>query len=275
MTNNAAPRRVESPEAIAKRVRRVVLRMVHETGSPHIGSAFSCVEALVALFDRAMNVSPDATDDPGRDRFIMSKGHACAALYAVLAEFGFCTDDDVCGFAADDGVFEEHPSMDTARGIEVTTGSLGHGLSIGAGMALAGAIDGAPYRVFVLMSDGELNEGSVWEAVMFAAQHRLANLVALVDANGMQALGHTRDIIDLEPIAEKWRAFGWHVIESDGHDFDSIGGALSSLSPDRPNVIVLKTVKGKGVSFMEDDILWHYRAPDEREYELALEELAE
>lgn len=265
----------EAPEAIARRLRRTVLKMVYDTKSPHIGSAFSCVEALVALFNGVMNVSPGATSDPDRDRFIMSKGHACAALYAVLAEFGFCTDDDICGFAIDDGVFEEHPSIDRGRGIEVSTGSLGHGLSIGTGMALAGKIDGRTYRVFVLLSDGELNEGSVWEAVMFAAHHKLSNLVALVDANGMQALGHTRDIIDLDPIVDKWTAFGWNAHEVDGHDFVQIGDALGDLSPDRPNAIVLKTVKGKGVSFMEDNLLWHYRAPDEREYELALEELSE
>lgn len=261
------------PEAVAKRIRRTVLKMVHDTKSPHIGSAFSCVEALVVLFNGVMNVSPGDTSNPDRDRFIMSKGHACAALYATLAEFDFCTDEDICAFAVDDGVFEEHPSIDQARGIEVSTGSLGHGLSIGAGMALAGSIDGKKYRVFVLLSDGELNEGSVWEAVMFASHHRLSNLVALIDVNGMQALGHTRDVIDLEPVADKWRAFGWHTQEVDGHDLIEIGRALSSLDPLRPNAIVLKTVKGKGVSFMEDNILWHYRAPDDREYEQALEEL--
>ncbi len=265
----------EAPEAMAKRVRRTVLKMVYDTKSPHIGAAFSCVEALVTLFNGVMSISPETVGSPDRDRFIMSKGHACAALYAVLSEFGFCTTNDLCAFAVNDGVFEEHPSIDLHRGIEVSTGSLGHGLSIGTGMALAASIDGRKHRVFVLLSDGELNEGSVWEAVMFAAHHKLTNLIALVDANGMQALGHTRDIIDLEPISEKWKAFGWHPQEVDGHDVDQISASLSALSAEHPNVIILKTVKGRGVSFMEDNLLWHYRAPDEREYELALKELSE
>lgn len=262
-------------KAVAQRVRRTVLKMVHDTKSPHIGSAFSSVEALVALFGGAMNLSPDTPDSPDRDRFIMSKGHACAALYAVLSEFGYCTTDDICAFAVEDGVFEEHPNIDRSRGIEVSTGSLGHGLSIGAGMALAAAIDDRKYRVYVLLSDGELNEGSVWEAVMFAGHHKLANLIALVDANGMQALGHTRDIIDLAPIPIKWEAFGWHAQEVDGHDFDQINASLSDLSAEKPNVIILKTIKGKGVSFMEDNLLWHYRSPDDQEYDLALKELSE
>jgi len=262
-------------DVVAKRVRRTVLKMVYDTKSPHIGSAFSSIEVLVALFGGALNLSPDTLDSPDRDRFIMSKGQACAALYAVLSEFGYCTTDDLCAFAVEDGVFEEHPNIDRSRGIEVSTGSLGHGLSIGAGMALAAAIDDRKYRVYVLLSDGELNEGSVWEAVMFAGHHKLANLVALVDANGMQALGHTRDIIDLAPISNKWEAFGWHTQEIDGHDFGQINAALSALSAEKPNAIILKTVKGKGVSFMEDNLLWHYRSPDDQEYELALKELSE
>lgn len=264
-----------SLETVSKRVRRTVLKMVYDTKSPHIGSAFSSIEILVALFSGALRLSPETVDSPDRDRFIMSKGHACAALYAVLSEFRYCTTDDLCAFAVEDGVFEEHPSIDRNRGIEVSSGSLGHGLSIGAGMALAARLDNRGYSVYVLMSDGELNEGSVWEAIMFAAQHKLANLVALVDANGMQALGYTRDIIDLNPIPEKWETFGWHTQEVDGHDFDQITASLSALSADKPNAIILKTVKGKGVSFMEDNLLWHYRSPDDEEYDLALKELSE
>lgn len=268
-------KKVGASEAVAKRVRKTVLKMVHDTKSPHIGSAFSSIEILVALFGGALNLSPDMLDDPDRDRFIMSKGHACAALYAVLSEFGYCTLEDIRAFAVEDGVFEAHPNIDRSRGIEVSTGSLGHGLSIGAGMALAAEIDDRKHRVYVLLSDGELNEGSVWEAVMFAGHHKLANLIALVDANGMQALGHTRDIIDLTPISNKWEAFGWITQEVDGHCFDQINGALSALSGEKPNAIILKTVKGKGVSFMEDNLLWHYRSPDEQEYGLALKELSE
>lgn len=260
---------------IARRIRRSILDIVHRTGSPHVGSSFSAVEVLVDLYFSILRITPGTTDYPDRDRFILSKGHACSCLYAVLSERGYLAKEDLLSFAVDGGMFEQHPNMDTSRGIEVSTGSLGHGLSIGAGMALAGAIDDRKYRVFVLLSDGELNEGSVWEAVMFASHHKLTNLVALVDANGMQALGHTSQIIDLNPISNKWEAFGWHTQEVDGHDFDQIDASLGALSAEKPNAIVLKTVKGKGVSFMEDNLLWHYRSPDDQEYERALKELSE
>jgi transketolase len=192
----------------------------------------------------------------------------------VLAEKGFISEKDMNGFAQNGGTLEQHPNHDLKRGIEVSSGSLGHGLSVGAGMALAGKIDRRNYRTCVLLSDGELNEGSVWEAVMFAAHHRLSKLIALVDRNRMQALGRTADIIDLDPLGRKWKSFGWHTQEVDGHDFDDIFKALNNLSPERPNVIILNTVKGKGVSFMENELLWHYRCPDKGEYVLAVEELA-
>lgn len=261
-------------EAISESIRRRVLTSIYETKSPHIGSSFSAVEILVALFFKALNISPQTTDDPNRDRFILSKGHACPALYAVLTERGYFTEDELRGFAINGGKLEQHPNIDLPRGVELSSGSLGHGLPIGAGMALAGRIDERGYRVCVLLSDGELNEGSVWEAVMFAGHHRLANLIALVDANGMQALGYTKDVINLEPIGNKWGEFGWHAQVIDGHSVAEILEALESLSADKPNVIVLNTVKGKGVSFMENNLLWHYRAPDDEEYRLALEELS-
>ncbi len=256
-------------EEISRRVRISVLEMIYRTGSPHIGPSFSVVEILVALYFRFMN----ATAGAERDRFLLSKGHACPALYAVLHEKGLISREDLDGFALDGGTLQQHPVLDPGRGIEASTGSLGHGLSIAAGMALAGRVDGKEYKVYVLLSDGELNEGSVWEAVMFAGHHGLDNLVALVDYNRMQALGRTDDIVGLDPLGEKWRAFGWHVHEVDGHDFGEIFEALGALSMGRPNVLILHTVKGKGVSFMENDVLWHYRSPDEREYEAALKEL--
>ena len=264
-----------SLKAMARKIRRTVLEMTYETNSPHLGSSFSSIEILVALFRSAMNISPDNTENPERDRFIMSKGHACSALYATLAEFGYFDPDDLRFFAIDDGIFERHPNIDLKRGIEVSSGSLGHGLSVGAGMALAARIDDRSYKTYVLMSDGELNEGSVWEAIMFAGHHGLANLVAFVDANKLQALGPTKDIIDLAPIGRKWKEFGWHAQEIDGHDFKQIQGAIAAFSKERPNVVVLNTVKGKGVSFMENNVLWHYRTPDDEEYRLALEELSE
>ncbi len=264
---------IEEHVLLSGKVRRVVLDIIYRTKSPHIGSSFSIVEILVALYFGNLNISPDDTHNPDRDRFILSKGHACATLYAVLAERGFMSKNDLEGFAVNGGILEQHPNHDLMRGIEVSTGSLGHGLSIGAGMALAGKVDGRSYNVHVLLGDGELNEGSVWESVMFAGHHKLHNLIALVDYNKIQALGSTRDIIDLEPLGRKWECFGWEVREIDGHDFEQIFDALNSLSRVKPNAIVLHTVKGKGVSFMENKLLWHYRTPDDDEYKCALREL--
>ena len=265
----------EKYKAIACKVRKSVLNLIYQTKSPHIGPSFSIVEILIALYFNCLNISPKNSSDPDRDRFILSKGHACATLYAVLAERGFFNNNDLDGFAKNSGTLEQHPKIDLSRGIEVSTGSLGHGLSIGAGMALSGKVDNRQYKVNVLMSDGELNEGSVWEAIMFAAHHKLNNLVALVDCNKIQALGNTKDIIDLEPLDEKWKSFGWHVQAIDGHNFEQISNALNNLSSEMPNVIILHTIKGKGVSFMENQLLWHYRAPDDREYRMALRELSQ
>jgi len=263
----------ENYKTIARSIRKSVLNLIYQTKSPHIGPSFSIVEILVALYFNHLNTSPENSSDPDRDRFILSKGHACAALYAVLAERGFFNNSDLDGFAKNSGTLEQHPKIDLSRGIEVSTGSLGHGLSIGAGMAISGKVDNRQYKVYALLSDGELNEGSVWEAIMFAGHHKLNNLVALVDCNKIQALGYTKDIIDLEPLEEKWKSFGWHVQAIDGHDFLQILNSLEQLSSELPNVIILHTVKGKGVSFMENQLLWHYRAPDDEEYQLALEEL--
>lgn len=261
-------------ENISKNVRKNILEIIYKTQSPHIGPSFSIVEILVALYFRFLNLSPAKPSCPDRNRFILSKGHACPALYAVLAERGFLSKKDLDGFAVDGGVLEQHPNMDLNRGIEVSTGSLGHGLSIGTGMALAAKTDDKPHKVYVLLGDGELNEGSVWEAVMFAAQHGLNNLIALVDYNRIQALGYTKDVINLDPLGEKWAAFGWQVQEIDGHNFGEVFNSLDSLAQDKPNAIILHTLKGKGVGFMEDQLLWHYRAPDDSEYELALKELS-
>jgi len=270
---DANPQICEYKEA-ASEIRKIVLRLIHETCSPHIGSSLSCVEILIALYFRLLDVSPRSAKDPNRDRFILSKGHACPTLYAVLYKKNFLSQADLDGFAQDGGALEHHPAMDLSRGIEISTGSLGHGLNMGTGMALAARIDGRSYRVFVLMSDGELNEGSNWEAIMFAGHHKLTNLIALVDANKIQALGRTKEVLDLEPFGPKWSSFGWHVQEIDGHDFEQIFGAFENLSSTRPNVIILHTVKGKGVSFMEDRLLWHYKSPDAQEYRIALEEIA-
>lgn len=266
--------RVAELEVHAKTVRRKIIDIIYRTGSPHIGSSFSAVEILVALYYDLLRISPETVNNPNRDRFILSKGHACTALFTVLAERGYFEKGDLDACSVDNGIFEQHPNMDLGRGIEMSTGSLGHGLSVGAGMALAARIDGSAYNVYVLMSDGELNEGSVWEAVMFAGHHRLFNLAAFVDANKMQALGCTKDIIDLEPLVNKWEAFRWQVQEIDGHDFEQIHNCFKAFSKERPNAVILHTIKGKGVSFMENNLLWHYRTPDDEEYETALTELS-
>lgn len=261
---------------LAKNVRQNILQLVHRTQSPHIGGSFSIVEILVSLYFQFLHVSPLDPENPERDRFILSKGHACPALYAVLAARGFLKPEDLQGFAVDGGTLEQHPRRDVQKGIEVSTGSLGHGLSIAAGMALAARHDGKKHRVIALVSDGELNEGSVWEAIMFAAHHRLDNLTAIVDLNKIQALGYTREIINLEPLSRKWVSFGWEVREINGHDLTEISRALGDLpfSPGKPSVIIAQTVKGKGVSFMEDQLLWHYRAPNAEEFQKALRELS-
>ncbi|HHL40756.1 MAG TPA: transketolase [Deltaproteobacteria bacterium] len=261
---------------LSKKVRRSILDMAYRTRSPHIGSCFSSVELLCALYFGVLRHGPDDRTRPCRDRFVMSKGHAAMVLYAVLHEAGFLSDEDIDGFAVNDGVLEQHPTRQIEKGIEVSTGSLGHGLSIGAGMALAAKRDGLDYRVYVLLSDGELNEGSSWEAAMFAAHHGLDNLTAIVDYNKIQALGRTSDIIELEPLAARWKAFGWGAVEVDGHDCAAVLDAYGALPFERghPSVVIGHTLKGKGISFMEDELLWHYRAPDRDEYERAKMELA-
>ena len=261
---------------LSKKIRRSILDIIYKTKSPHIGSSFSSVEILVSLYFKVLTASPEDPFNPNRDRFILSKGHACPAFYAVLAERGFLSEEDLKGFAVNGGVLEQHPSRDVNKGIEVSTGSLGHGLSIGVGMALAGKRDKKNYRVYALLSDGELDEGSVWEAAMFASHHGLDNLVAIVDYNKIQALGYTKDIINLEPLSQRWSAFGWSVKEIDGHNFGQIFEVLASIpfSTGRPNIVIAHTVKGKGVFFMEDKVLWHYRAPDDEEYQDALKELS-
>jgi transketolase len=260
--------------ARARAVRAAVVRMAHTGGTPHVGSALSCVDILIALYFHAMRIDP-SKGGPADDMFVMSKGHGCMAYYATLAERGYFPPALLATYARDGGTLPEHPMPGGAPGIEVATGSLGHGLPIAAGLALARGLDGRDGRVFVLLSDGECNEGSVWEAAMFAAGRRLDNLVALIDYNGLQAMGRCDEITALSPLADKWRAFGWAVREIDGHDVAELVHALDELpfEPRRPSMIVAHTVKGKGVSFMEDDTEWHYRSPSTDELARALEEI--
>ncbi|MDD8020928.1 MAG: transketolase [Acidobacteriota bacterium] len=263
-------------DSLSRKIRKKTLQLIYRTKSPHIGSSFSIVELLIALYFKVLNIDPINPFYPNRDRFILSKGHGCPALYSILEERGFLSPEYLLRFAVNDGVLEQHPNIDIKRGIEVTTGSLGHGLSIGVGIALAAMKDCKGYKVYVLLSDGELNEGSVWEAAMFAAKHKLDNLVAIIDYNKIQALGYTKDIVQLEPLTQKWTSFGWSAMEIDGHNFGQIFKTFGNVpfESHKPNVIIAHTIKGKGVSFMEDKLIWHYRCPDDNEYKKAIEELS-
>jgi transketolase len=257
----------------ARLVRRHVVTMSSVARAPHVASALSCVDVLTALYFEVARVGPDLVDDPGRDRIILSKGHASAALYACLAEAGFLDPAGLSRYAADGSVLAEHPSRGTLPGIEVTSGSLGHGLGLGVGLALSARMDRQDWRVFAVLSDGECNEGSTWEAALWAPRQGLANLTAVVDFNKFQAIGRSTEITALEPLADKWRAFGWDTCEIDGHDFSQLLPALARPTTGKPRAIVAHTIKGKGVSFMEGDLEWHYRPPSADDLRRALAEL--
>jgi transketolase len=256
-------------------IRASILRMAYAGRTPHVASALSCADLLGVLYFSVLRVDPEFPGDPDRDRFLLSKGHACMAQYAALAAKGFFPAALLKEYAADGGRLAEHPGPGCVPGIEAATGSLGHGLSLGAGLALAGRLRGAGNRVFVLLSDGECNEGSVWEAAIFAHRYALDNLVAIVDYNKWSAMDRTEAV--LEPFAEKWKAFGWATSEIDGHDLPAIRSALSAapFEAGRPTAIVAHTVKGKGVGFMENNLEWHYRPPREDDLRLALAEIEE
>jgi transketolase len=259
----------------AQQIRADVLRMIHLAKSSHAGSALSMIDLLTVLYEKVLRIDPSRPDWTARDRFVLSKGHACAGLYAVLAARGFFPSDWLNDFCVDGARLAGHATWNGVPGVEVSTGALGHGLAIGCGMALVGKRDAQDFRVFVLLSDGECDEGSVWEAALFAGHHRLNNLVAIIDYNKIQSLGAVNDVLALEPFAAKWKAFGWSVQEIDGHDFDQIEGALkhSAASDENPTCIIAHTVKGKGVDFMENEVLWHYRFPNDQELTAALAQL--
>lgn len=239
----------------SRRVRNFVIRMIHESGTAgHYGGSLSCVDILVGLYFSVMKHRPRQPDWPERDRCVLSKGHAAPALYAVLAEAGYFPIDDLWSFKKLGSTLQGHPDMSLVPGIEMSTGSLGQGLSVGIGMALAGKLDRKSYRVNVVLGDGEIDEGSVWEAALAAAHYRLDNLTAVVDRNNLQISGFTEDHMRLEPLDEKWRAFGWIVSEIDGHDMEQIVGAFEAAArvSSKPQLIIAKTVKGKGLDFLEN-----------------------
>jgi transketolase len=253
--------------------RRDVLRWIKHAGAGHTGGSLSCVDILNVLYNRILRVSPETFSDPLRDRYVQSKGHSVEALFVVLAERGFFPASELetlCGY---DSHFVGHPTR-KVPGVEQNTGALGHGLPICTGMAIGGKMDSAAFRVFTLLGDGELAEGSNWEAAMAAAHYKLDNLTAIVDCNTLQITGRTRDVMSSEPLAEKFTAFGWAVRSVDGHDLAALTSALSApIAAGKPGVVIAHTKKGRGISFMEDVGKWHHGVPSDEEYARALAEL--
>ncbi|HED17148.1 MAG TPA: transketolase [Gammaproteobacteria bacterium] len=264
--------KIETSVNLARKVRLHAVRMVNKGGSSHIGSVLSIADILAVLYNNILSFRPNDTKWDKRDRFILSKGHAGAGVYAVLAESGFFRTDKLLEHYQDGSVFSGHVSHRGVPGVELSTGSLGHGLPVGAGMAYAAKIDNKNHRVFVLMSDGELNEGSNWEALMFSAHHKLNNLVAIIDRNHLQSMKSTEETLALEPLADKFKSFGWHVSVIDGHDHDKLTDTLNRKYT-TPHIVIANTIKGKGVSFMEDQVVWHYKTPEGELFDQAIREL--
>ena len=265
----------KSLEERAKVIRRHIIRMLAKAGSGHPGSSLSTVDLLVALFYNKLRHNPRQPTWPDRDRFILSKGHACPALYAILAELGYFGIDKLDTLRQFGSMLQGHPCMKTTPGVEISGGSLGQGLSVGLGIALAAKLDKKEYRTYVMLGDGEIEEGQVWEAAMAASHYKVDNLCAILDQNGLQIDGFIHEVMSSHPIPDKWRGFGWHVIEIDGHNYESILAAYDDAEKmkGRATIIIAKTVKGKGVSFMENHVDWHGKAPSKEEAELALAEL--
>jgi len=261
----------------AAKMRYLIVKALHGAGSGHPGGSLSCADIVTYLYFDKMNVSPETAKDANRDRFVMSKGHACPALYAALAMRGFFEEEHLWSLRTVDGLLQGHPDMHRVTGVDMSTGSLGQGISAACGIALAGKVDKKDYRVYAILGDGELQEGQVWEAAMFASHYKLDKLTAFVDYNGLQIDGDVHKVMNPTPIDEKFAAFGWHVQVIDGHSFEEIDRAVTAAEhvTDKPSVIVCRTVKGKGVSFMENNAGWHGKAPNAEQYAIAEKELAE
>ena len=268
---------VGKAEVLAWLIRRNGLEMTHISRGSHIGSVFSVAEIIAVLYTGILNVDPNNPKMPGRDRLILSKGHAGSAVYAALAETGFFPVEELKNHYANGSVLSGHVTHKGVPGVEVSTGSLGHGLSVGVGMAMGARMNKEDWRTWVVLGDGECDEGSVWEAALHAAHFGLDRLCAVVDYNHMQSLNTVENTLRLEPFEDKWRDFGWNVERVDGHDVRALRGAFErakgNAGSGKPSVVLAHTVKGKGVSFMENNILWHYRTPQGEEYEEALKEL--
>jgi transketolase len=261
--------------AKARQIRRRALGMVYRAKQGHPGGDMSVADILATLYFGALRVDPANPNDPKRDRFILSKGHCTGALYATLAERGFIPIESLDTYMQPLSLLNGHPNRNYTPGVETNTGPLGHGVPVAVGVAIAGQIDRAEYRVFVVVGDGELQEGSNWEAALTAGHRKLANLTLIVDRNGLQQGARTEDTAALEPLADKWRAFGWDVVEVDGHDHDALLSIFTAPREGRskPLCVVAHTHKGQGVSFMRDQVSWHHGVPNQSQYELALQEI--
>jgi len=258
---------------LARRIRLHCLQMCHTKRASHLGGAFSVADVLAVLYGGVLNVDPAQPKAPQRDRLFYSKGHACTALYAVLAETGFYPKSELDTFTDNGSYFTSHVNH-KVPGVELSTGSLGHALSVAAGVALAGKRRQAAWHTYAIVSDGELDEGSNWEAILFAPHHRLDNLTLVVDYNKVQSFGSTAEVLNLDPLADKFRAFGWDTLEVDGHDHAALAAALDKGGRSgKPRVVIAHTVKGKGVSFMEHQLAWHYKSPDAAQFAAATAEL--
>ena len=261
----------------AANIRKLILEAVHSAKSGHPGGSLSAADILTYLYMSEMNVDPKNPKDPDRDRFVLSKGHASPALYGTLAESGFIPKSDICTFRNAESYLQGHPDAKGVSGVDMSTGSLGQGISAACGMALAGKLDGKSYRVYSILGDGECEEGQVWEAAMFAAHYKLDNLTVFLDFNGLQIDGDIRDVMNPTPFDKKFEAFNWNVITIDGHDFDQIEKAINDAKAckGKPTLIIANTIKGKGVSFMENQAGWHGNAPSDEQYDMAISELNE
>ena len=264
-------------EEFAASMRREIIRMLAEAGSGHPGGSLSATDIMAVLFNEELRIDPKDPHDPDRDRFVLSKGHAAPAIYAALALKGFLPVEELLTLRKLGSRLQGHPDAHKLPGVDVSTGSLGQGLSMACGMALAGRLDGKTYNVFAIMGDGEQQEGQIWEAAMLAAHYKLDNLIAFVDHNHLQIDGQIEKVLSPEPLADKWRAFGWRVIEIDGHDLTAIRNAIAEAKEvkGQPVAIIAETVKGKGVSFMENQASWHGSAPNAEQAAQALSELGE
>lgn len=262
-------------EKVANTLRKDIITMLNEAGSGHPGGSLSACEIVTALFFKEMRIDPARPKWEDRDRFILSKGHAAPVLYAALAEKGYFPKDELMKLRKIGAMLQGHPDMKGTPGVDMSTGSLGQGLAAANGMALAGKLDGNDYRVFALLGDGEVQEGMIWEAAMFASHNKLDNLTVFLDHNGLQIDGENKEVMNIEPIDKKWEAFGWHVIKIDGHSFEEIFNGIeeSKNTKGKPTIIIANTVKGKGISYMENEAGWHGKTPSDEEAKKALDEL--